>query len=807
MTASLHVVEGKYGDSGDRTCKDCPTGCFACVSASNCTSCVIEGYYFDSWSCSECDDTCSVCSGSASTNCVSCPTGRILKSSTSECVQLDCDPQEYINYDLGECQACDESCVTCDGSTASDCLSCGTESTLLTDGTCIECISDDNFHTNCSEICGKGTRRTLQLECDDNNTIPGDGCSEECKVETNWTCSGGSLTSQDTCSRTDTAKITLSIADEDFEEVLLSFDRTMAINVTGDLSGELTIEFASVKPTDYYWVATFTNESQNILITFNSSVDIIDSTLYVTVVEPTRFTDTFGNPSEKRAELEFPNYYYYGPKVRGQIDDVEAVNWAIQIYIAAIILLLWAGGSIHWLWSLVDYLQYVYLLSFINVRYPLNLTRFLQSWKYMHILFIPGPFSPLKDGLEGQEGPSKFKEHDITANFLLNAGYIMAIVSVVFILHLMAFLLSRVKKYNRKWNQFITSIRRLFEWNVIIRVYLLLFAFLALSTFLQYSNVDFGGALSIVGFILALITTPLLVATPIVLHFLIKKWHHFARVPPKKRQVYLSMDSHSDFSTLCEEFRLDTTFKSAFLRVIVIKKLLFVLILVAISDSPHAQLVLLTILMVTVLLIDIFSRPMKNTFWNLREIVQDFVIFLVICLIYAYLEEDASNEFFISNGWDIIVLIYIAIGLNLLVLLFFAAKGLVALLKSLKRSAKAFLSSLFRGRRVGMMSQSNKGKKTKLVTKTRKRRYLRRKNAEGGHDYAAPEEHDAGKLSDKAEYESPTAGSGEQNGSAKEYNFTFRTEQGEPSRKIQTPQDANKLMTIQEEMTNPREPL
>ena len=36
-------------------------------------------------------------------------------------------------------------------------------------------------------------------QCDDGNQRPGDGCSDDCKIETGWTCSGGSPIRPDVC--------------------------------------------------------------------------------------------------------------------------------------------------------------------------------------------------------------------------------------------------------------------------------------------------------------------------------------------------------------------------------------------------------------------------------------------------------------------------------------------------------------------------------------------------------------------------------------------------------------------------------
>ena len=50
----------------------------------------------------------------------------------------------------------------------------------------------------CVEKCGDGFNYGLN-ECDDGNTLNGDGCSSTCAVESDYVCTGGSYTSSDTC--------------------------------------------------------------------------------------------------------------------------------------------------------------------------------------------------------------------------------------------------------------------------------------------------------------------------------------------------------------------------------------------------------------------------------------------------------------------------------------------------------------------------------------------------------------------------------------------------------------------------------
>lgn len=87
---------------------------------------------------------------------------------------------------------CQDLCVNCLNS--SFCIKCKSPSHLDEDGVCrMDCAAGFKFQLAipyCKEICGDGINMG-QYECDDGNTVDGDGCDHNCHKEGNAICTNG----------------------------------------------------------------------------------------------------------------------------------------------------------------------------------------------------------------------------------------------------------------------------------------------------------------------------------------------------------------------------------------------------------------------------------------------------------------------------------------------------------------------------------------------------------------------------------------------------------------------------------------
>jgi len=90
-------------------------------------------------------------------------------------------------------------------------LACDDGNTNSNDGCSSTCTVDFGYACSggtvtspdtCTQICGDGrimNTRPSSSYCDDGGLVNGDGCSSTCQVETGFKCSGGTSSSKDTC--------------------------------------------------------------------------------------------------------------------------------------------------------------------------------------------------------------------------------------------------------------------------------------------------------------------------------------------------------------------------------------------------------------------------------------------------------------------------------------------------------------------------------------------------------------------------------------------------------------------------------
>ena len=207
--------------TADTTCTQCDLSCATCdgPSSSNCTSCVALEYlsggvcsscttcdpgWFASAACSatadtvctQCDASCATCSGDTASDCTGCAAGKYLDGGVcktcSSCADGTYQATACTATANTVCPACDASCATCSGDTASDCTGCAAGK-YLDGGVCKTCSS-----------CGAGTYQATACTATANTVCP--ACEASCVTCNGATasdctgCAGGKYLNGGVCS-------------------------------------------------------------------------------------------------------------------------------------------------------------------------------------------------------------------------------------------------------------------------------------------------------------------------------------------------------------------------------------------------------------------------------------------------------------------------------------------------------------------------------------------------------------------------------------------------------------------------------
>jgi cysteine-rich repeat protein len=157
-------------------------------------------------------------SGGSSTVVIECPGGFLVEVTAPVCgdgaldVSELCDDGNVSSGDgcNSQCRIepgwiCldDGKCLPCGNCTLDEGEECDDGNQVSGDGCSELCQTESGYlckdagdgnGTSCFSVgkCGDGTRSLIAEECDDGNTVAGDGCSPSCRVESGWSCTAES---------------------------------------------------------------------------------------------------------------------------------------------------------------------------------------------------------------------------------------------------------------------------------------------------------------------------------------------------------------------------------------------------------------------------------------------------------------------------------------------------------------------------------------------------------------------------------------------------------------------------------------
>ncbi|CAK74085.1 unnamed protein product (macronuclear) [Paramecium tetraurelia] len=572
------------------------------------------------------------------------------------------DMNDDFNDGCYKCKlACDQYCT--------DCL----------EGICQKCeigrFVDQNI---CIAQCGDGVFVKSAEACDDGNFDDGDGCNSQCLIENDFVCFNNEGTFSN-CFYSKQPSFTINLvtkAPEDFEDVQVKFDQKMkyASSINNDISNFvitdiLNMENSEFQITQSVMKASPSDEITEIVLNFKINFFVpVDSPVFQIkfIDEPilSEFNLTL-KESQGTLVLLTPSVLSQAQKAIAQ--SASAFNQAVIYSLAGLSSLCLLTGSSDIFWNLMDQLQYLSYIKYINIQFPNNLNIYFDVFKLITISPLMSAFGIDKffNSLDGDATyfiptMNKFQKDEINAYFFTNFQSFLFCFTSAFggylatkYIHILLYKIGPyyVSKINLTIGKLIYSTRRSlkqkskqFYYNGILRIIMSNSYDVCFATTIQLSYFQSQDSVLVINSYLSLFvfTTYILISL----------------------YTFHVMQSFSSTSTLKVKNKFDALFEGVqesksvwvtqFNAVLLIKKMVFISLIVFMQKEGQLQTLCIAINQTLFLCYLIANRPLSNQYEYYKNIItESLIIFNTITfLFYAYrVEMSLTLENSISLGW------------------------------------------------------------------------------------------------------------------------------------------------------------
>ncbi|CAD8125726.1 unnamed protein product [Paramecium sonneborni] len=575
-----------------------------------------------------------------------------------------CDDMNSIEKDgCYECKfMCDEYCIDCE------------------EGICKECPEGMHlFDHLCQPKCGDGFNLKLFEQCDDGNIENGDGCNSKCQIEKDWIC----ISNQNTFSvctyekQPDFSIIALTTHPQEFCDIQIIFTQQVKFSsiIKNNLNTHVQARLLDFEDDDYK-------------IEFTKEIEIIHDQVIDLILE---YRVTFLSPIENPvfqiefiddpilSELNQPLSKKQGriklqtPIVlaQSQIDiaqQASSFNEGIIISLMSLSSICLLTGQSDIFWNLMDQLQYLSYVKYINIQFSPNLDIYFELFKIITIspLISASGFETLFNSLDGEEQyfvktKSKFLKDDVNAYFFTNfQSFLFCILSTYlsfFSAKMLYFLLRKIQqkeivKLGYTVGKYIIKARSLlkrkmseFYYNALLRILLSNSYDISFACCIQLANYPtddnpvlivnyYFSFLMYVGIILSIL-------------YLI----NISSVFSKNTSIKNKSQYEAVFDGINKNQNI-WTFQYNSIQMI--KKLIFISLVVFLQENGYIQVIAISILQTIFLMHNILNKPLDNQNEYIKIVTTEIIIIFNVLsfLIYLYkIELEIDSESVIILGW------------------------------------------------------------------------------------------------------------------------------------------------------------
>ncbi|CAD8093998.1 unnamed protein product [Paramecium sonneborni] len=647
--------------------EECDDGNF--VNRDGCSNCKIDLNY----SCNNIILKPSKCF-QCSSNCIKCELNPLTNKSS--CIKCQ------IGYflDKNDCVECSINCFECIDQ-AYNCISC--KFPQQKNLKCQICQSDSGYYSDdikgiCLNNCGDSIK-VKEEECDDGNLIKGDGCDDQCNLEEQYIFVNGQ-----SIIPTYPKPTLKSIGDTQIYSVIrlfkLSYDTPIIINDNFQIKDYLSINISNQniiklidQPFELSQEITQINEFNlsklNLIINITFQRDSQDEILLIKFLNSSVIYSNDGySQIEKEVSCSIPKVIYIDDGTITQVKITSESNTYMLYFICVM-----CGGSILFggfevFFNLLDTLQMLSYLKYINTPMPYNLQIYFELFRFAQFNFIQkifdfsGFIESILDINHLKRIPTKIAADNLTSLFIINASTIITVWISLFAIYSIARIVPKIlqsikcKFYsdNESQNQWLIQfgvyyltikyfINKLcfiivseFFFSGILRVHMTTAYDFSFSIILQlYALQPYSSNIFInLSSILACMATIIYISS---IYFVIM-------ISQMKKYSLNSKQIQTKYGSVFEGIIINQ-FSKYFNALLLIKKLIFMVLLIFSYEFPTLQACSITFLSISTTLFQILFCPLKDKIEYFKQLLCEVSVTLTL-LGLTILTYDFELEYF-----------------------------------------------------------------------------------------------------------------------------------------------------------------
>ncbi|CAD8052108.1 unnamed protein product [Paramecium sonneborni] len=608
-----------------------------------------------------------------------CKENVCLKCQYNKCLQ--CIDGYYLNNDYA-CIQCSYECQTCE-TRQNNCTSCKFH--YSNSNKCLICNQDQGFFqidNQCFSICGDGIK-TFQEFCDDGNQLNGDGCDQNCNIEVGYVCNTQ-------CQQINYLQILLkeyqfhTIYDSK-RIIQLKFNQDVKIttnssitNLIQVISTTANLNMTLISISDNSEVKNdYINTALDLNIQLESSA--LSPTLKVIIQNYTYITNQQGCSFQfNNATIQLIEYIQQDKFVIQNTQNLTQISSYFLYILLGLVILAFVFGGLDIFWNLLDTLQFICYLKYFNITYPYNLQYYFTIFGFAEFDFIKSYFDfeyLITQYVDTPQADPKFYQEGYSTVFLVN---IISVI-IVFITYILTFILIKIVLYllhkitkdfseeiilmeSEKINiftflfyKFTNNCQKYFMQiisefkSALIRTFMTSAYDFNLAIFLQFKDFNFDNPILKLSSICAIIV------------FFLEIYFLFNCLSLMSKDVatYKLQVTKQNYGSLYEGLKLNRNhFIYYFNLFIVIKKGLFMALLVFLYNTPTLQISLVSLLSLSQVLFLFLNKPLEDQNEHVKQIICEIILWLseILILVISYNEQSQNLNFssIINIGWSII---------------------------------------------------------------------------------------------------------------------------------------------------------